>query len=192
MSSAGGHVGVRVEGSSHLAGRNIPYTHSMPSDDPNDLVVTPEMRAFIGSSTRPVTYQMRARDIAEFEAAISGELPDVTGDGALGDVGDALGTIVRTLLSAPFDPPFPEPFHDILDGGSEYEFHRPIRSGDSVTVVRTIKDVFAKQGRLGPMLFKVAEITYSAQDGALFATQRSTSISYGRPSKGTNADSVGV
>lgn len=164
----------------------------MPSDEQNDPVVTPDMRAFIGRSTRPVTYQLRSRDVYEFECAISGDLPEVTGDGGLPTGIDALGTIVRTLLSAPFDPPFPEPFHDILDGGSEYEFHRPIRSGDSVTVVRTIKDVYMKRGRLGPMLFKVAEVTYSAPNGELYATQRSTSISYGRPSAGLNADSVGV
>ena len=164
----------------------------MPSDVTKDQVVTPEMRAFIGMSTRPVTYEVRARDIAEFDAAISGEQPEVTGDGGLGKDVEALGTIVRTFLSAPFDPPFPEPFHDILDGGSEYEFHRPIRAGDRVTVVRTIRDVYSKNGRLGPMLFKVAEVAYSAADGELFATQRSTSISYGRPSDGSNADSVGV
>ena len=164
----------------------------MPSDVTKDQVVTPEMRAFVGQSTRPVTYEVRARDIAEFEAAISGGLPEVAGDGCLGKDVDALGTIVRTFLSAPFDPPFPEPYHDILDGGSEYVFHRPIRAGDRVTVVRTIKDVYSKNGRLGPMLFKIAEVKYSAPDGDLFATQKSTSISYGRPSDGSNADSVGV
>ena len=150
--------------------------------------------AMVKRSTPPVTYEIRARDIAEFDAAISGELPEVTGDvsGDWHDDAEALGTIVRSLLSAPFDPPFPEPFHDLLDGGSEYEFHRPIRAGDSVTVVRTIEDVYLKRGRLGPMLFKIALVTYAAADGELFATQRSTSISYGRPSDGSNADSVGV
>ena len=172
----------------------IPYTQSMPSSEVEDSVVTPEMLAYVGRSTPPVTYEIRARDIAEFDAAISGELPEVTGDvsGDWHDDAEALGTIVRSLLSAPFDPPFPEPFHDLLDGGSEYEFHRPIRAGDSVTVVRTIEDVYLKRGRLGPMLFKIALVTYSAADGELFATQRSTSISYGRPSDGSNADSVGV
>ena len=154
----------------------------MPVTDSEDDVVTPEMRAFIGRSTPPVTYAVRARDIREFNAAIAGELPAITGDAseaACVDV-EALGTIVRSFLSAPFDPPFPEPFLDILDGGSEYEFHLPIRAGDEIQVIRTMADVYAKRGRLGPMLFKISEVAYTDRDGALVATQRSTSISYGR------------
>ena len=100
------------------------------------------------------------------------------------EVDVALGTIVRSLLSAPFDPPFPEPFLDILDGGSEYEFHRPIRAGDEIEVVRTMLDVYSKHGRLGPMLFKITEVAYTDADGGLVATQRSTSISYGRSADG--------
>ena len=89
----------------------------MPSSAVEDSVVTPEMLAFVGRSTRPVTYEVRARDIAEFDAAISGDVPEVTGDRMDESSCEiaALGTIVRSLLSAPFDPPFPEPFHDILD-----------------------------------------------------------------------------
>lgn len=154
----------------------------MPVPECENDVVTSEMREFVGRSTPPVTYVVRTRDILEFNAAISGELADVTGDvrdGVL-EVDVALGTIVRSFLSAPFDPPFPEPFLDILDGGSEYEFHKSIRAGDEISVVRTMADVFAKRGRLGPMLFKITEVAYTDADGGLVATQRSTSISYGR------------
>ena len=158
----------------------------MPVPECENDVVTAEMREFIGRSTPPVAYVVRTRDILEFNAAISGELADVTGDvrdGVL-EVDVALGTIVRSFLSAPFDPPFPEPFLDILDGGSEYEFHRPIRAGDEIEVVRTMLDVYSKHGRLGPMLFKITEVAYTDADGGLVATQRSTSISYGRSADG--------
>ena len=163
-----------------------PYTYLMPAVGPDNEIVTPEMRAFIGRSTPPVTYAVRARDIREFNAAISGELPDVTGDAsdAVSDDVEALGTIVRSFLSAPFDPPFPEPFMDILDGGSEYEFHQPIRAGDEIQVVRTMVDVYEKRGKLGPMLFKITEVAYTDSAGARVATQRSTSISYGRALEG--------
>ena len=164
----------------------VPYTQFMPATDNEKAILTPEMLEFIGRSTPPVTYVVRARDILEFNAAIAGELPDVTGDAR--DVAvcqvEALGTIVRSFLSAPFDPPFPEPFIDILDGGSEYEFHRPILAGDEIEVVRTMLDVYSKRGRLGPMLFKITEVAYTGADGGLVATQRSTSISYGRSTAG--------
>ena len=158
----------------------------MPVPECESDVVTAEMREFIGRSTQPVTYVVRTRDILEFNAAISGELADVTGDvhDVVLEVDVALGTIVRSFLSAPFDPPFPEPFLDILDGGSEYEFHRPIRAGDEIEVVRTMLDVYSKHGRLGPMLFKITEVVYMDADGGLVATQRSTSISYGRSADG--------
>ena len=154
----------------------------MPATDSEKAILTPEMLEFIGRSTPPVTYVVRARDILEFNAAIAGELPDVTGDvrDSVSEVDVALGTIVRSFLSAPFDPPFPEPFVDILDGGSEYEFHKPIRAGDEIEVVRKMLDIFVKRGRLGPMLFKITEVEYTDADGGLVATQRSTSISYGR------------
>ena len=52
----------------------------MPVPECESDVVTAEMREFIGRSTPPVTYVVRTRDILEFNAAISGELADVTGD----------------------------------------------------------------------------------------------------------------
>ena len=157
----------------------------MPEAETEDQIVTPEMRAFIGRSTAPVTYRIRARDIVEFNSAITGELPPITGDPSdsnnTGDL-EALGTIVRSFLSAPFDPEFPEPFLDILDAGSSYRFFSPIRAGDEVTVVRTMKDIFTKSGKMGTMLFKVTELTYTRTDGDPVATQISTTITYGRRS----------
>ncbi len=142
------------------------------------------MRSFIGVESEPVTYQITHREIARFNSAIAGELPPIEGDPAA-DIDKtplkALPTIVRSLLSGPFDPPFPEPFHDILDGGSSYTFYRDIVPGDRITVVRRLKDVYEKSGRLGPMLFKISDVRYTDQNGELVAVQLSTTITYGRP-----------
>lgn len=148
-------------------------------------VITEEMRAFIGVESKPVIYRVSHREIARFNAAIEGELPPVENDPG-SDSGarpiEANPLILRSFITAPFDPPFPEPFHDILDGGSKFSFMRPVVAGDEINAVRKLIDIFEKSGRLGPMLFKITEVTYTDGDGNLVATQESTTITYGRAS----------
>ena len=146
-------------------------------------VITDEMRSFIGVESPPVTYHVSHREIARFNAAIRGMLPAVENDPAPENREqpiEANPLILRSFITAPFDPPFPEAFHDVLDGGSRFNFIRPVVAGDAITVVRKMQDVFEKSGRFGPMLFKVTEVSYSDASGELVATQESTSISYGR------------
>ena len=146
-------------------------------------VITDEMRSFIGAESPPVKYHVSHREIARFNAAIRGVLPPVESDPAPEreeEPIEANPLILRSFITAPFDPPFPEPFHDVLDGGSRFNFIRPVVAGDAITVVRKMQDVFEKSGRFGPMLFKVTEVSYSDAYGELVATQESTSISYGR------------
>lgn len=144
------------------------------------------MRSFIGAESPPITYRVSHREIARFNAAIRGVLPPVENDPDLDDIQhqiEANPLILRSFITAPFAPPFPEPFHDVLDGGSRFHFIRPVIAGDEITVVRKMRSIFEKSGRLGPMLFKVTEVSYSAASGELVATQESTSISYGRPAE---------
>ena len=146
-------------------------------------VITQEMQRFVGAKTKPITYRVSHREIARFNAAICGELPPIENDPDPTTVAspiEANPLILRSFISAPFDPPFPEPFHDVLDGGSRFSFMRPVVAGDEVTVVRKMIDIFEKSGRFGPMLFKITEVSYTGSDGELIATQESTSISYGR------------
>ena len=146
-------------------------------------VITDEMRAFIGAESKPVTYRVSHREIARFNAAINGELPPIENDPAPISNAEPIKAnplILRSFITSPFDPPFPEPLHDILDGGSKFNFVRPVVAGDEINVVRKLIDIFEKSGRLGPMLFKITEVTYTDGDGNLVATQESTTITYGR------------
>lgn len=146
-------------------------------------VITDEMRAFVGAESNPVTYRVSHREIARFNAAIQGELPPIENDPGPDNNGEPIEAnplILRSFITAPFDPPFPEPFHDILDGGSRFHFVRPVVAGDEIIAVRKLIDIFEKSGRLGSMLFKITEVTYTDGDGNLVATQESTTITYGR------------
>ena len=142
------------------------------------------MRSWIGAESPAVTYRVSHREIVRFNAAIRGELPPVESDPDPSDNEDPLVAnplILRSFITAPFDPPFPEPFQDILDGGSRFNFVRPVVASDEITVIRRMKSVFEKMGRLGTMLFKITEVIYLDADGELVATQESTTITYGRP-----------
>ncbi|GIT58477.1 MAG: hypothetical protein Ct9H300mP19_04250 [Dehalococcoidia bacterium] len=74
-------------------------------------------------------------------------------------------TFFRSLLPGEYPEPYPEPFAHILDGGSKYRFFDPVMVGDQITVVRKITDLYEKSGRMGTMLFKISEISYTGQDG---------------------------
>ena len=50
-------------------------------------------------------------------------------------------------------------------------------------MVRKITDLYEKSGRMGTMLFKISEISYTGQDGNLRAIQTTTTITYGTGEK---------
>ena len=163
----------------------------MPSAAP-DNVITDQMRSHIGVASKPMSYEISRWDVARFACAIGDANPLYTDEVAARE--SAIGGLVapptfpRSLLPGPGHEPFPEPFAHILDGGSKYRFYHPVRAGDVITVTRTLKDMFTKSGRLGTMLFKVREITYTNQLGQVVATQETTTITYGERS-GDEAES---
>lgn len=156
----------------------------MPPSTPSNII-TDQMRSHIGVESQPATYEISRWDVARFACAIGDFNPlytdaAVARDSALGSL-IAPPTFLRSLLPGPSESPFPEPFAHILDAGSNYRFLRPVRVGDSITVTRSLKELFTKTGRLGEMLFKVREITYTNQLGQVVAVQETTIITYGEP-----------
>ncbi|MBV8719720.1 MAG: MaoC family dehydratase N-terminal domain-containing protein [Chloroflexi bacterium] len=63
-----------------------------------------------------------------------------------------------------------------LNGGSSYEWHRPVRPGDVITAQATLVEVRGVQSSTGPLLILVREIRYTDQDGRLVAEGRSTGL----------------
>lgn len=154
---------------------------------PNDTVISPELKSFIGLESIPVTYDIERHAVERFAAAIGDSNPlysnrDVAESSSYGGL-IAPPTFFRSLLPGDYPKPYPEPFAHILDGGSKYRFNEPVRVGDQITVVRKIVDLFEKHGRMGTMLFKISEISYMNQQGRLVATQTTTTITYGTGEK---------
>ena len=141
------------------------------------------MRSFIGVESEPVSYEVSSWDIQRFARAIGDTNPLHTDPVAArsSSYGSLIAppTILRSFIPGRYGRQFPNPFAHILDGGSRYQFFHPVREGDRITVVRKLTDVFDKTGSLGPMLFRITEISYTNQLGQLVATQTSTTITYG-------------
>ena len=63
-----------------------------------------------------------------------------------------------------------------LAGGTEVELHGPVHVGDVITSRVRTGDVYAKEGKIGAMVFQVRETTYTNQHDDLLAVERTTTI----------------
>lgn len=64
----------------------------------------------------------------------------------------------------------------VLDGGIEWEFFKPVKAGDKLTVKTTIRNIMERSGKTGKAVFLFRDITYSGQSGEVVATTRQTTI----------------
>ena len=60
--------------------------------------------------------------------------------------------------------------------GEAIDVLAPIYAGDTLTAITRLKDVYAKTGRSGAMVFVVWETTYTNQDGKKVALSRNTTL----------------
>lgn len=76
------------------------------------------------------------------------------------------------------------PVHEALEvdfmkavyGGAEYEFHAPIRVGDTLRVAPEVTDKSTKRGSQGVLTFIEITCDYVLPDGTLALRERSTTI----------------
>ena len=147
-----------------------------------ESVITDEMRAAIGVESEPGVWPIERGAIEKFANAIGDSSVLYTDEVAARQTAAggviAPPTFLRLLSHGTQNATYKMPYREVLDGGSEYEYHAPIRVGDTITSTVTLVDIFEKPGRLGLMLFRVSEYRYVNQYGQLVATQRTTSINY--------------
>jgi hydroxyacyl-ACP dehydratase HTD2-like protein with hotdog domain len=108
--------------------------------------------------------------------------------GAIRKFAEAIGDTTPACVAGEIAPPtFPTTFRGglarldldlkrILHGGEEYEFARPIRAGDLLTVTRRVADAYEKEGSLGVMTFYLIEAEGRDAAGELVYRSRSTII----------------
>ena len=63
-----------------------------------------------------------------------------------------------------------------INGGTELDFYKPMKVGDTITTVAKLADVKEKVGKSGSMIFLTVEVTYTNQEGELVVRCRNTFI----------------
>ncbi len=152
----------------------------------SDSVITDEMKNAIGVESEPSVYEIEKEPIRRWAESIGDPNP------LYRDEAYAKGKGYRGLVAPPAfigqyafavkwgrpKASFKRPFVRNLNGGSEYEFFKPICSGDVISATTKVADIRERDGRMGKMLIVVSETTYTNQDGDVVAKSRGTGISY--------------
>ena len=64
------------------------------------------------------------------------------------------------------------PLSLVLDGGMEYEFFMPVRAGDILQAVTTVRNLRERRNETGSIIVSFLDTIYHNQDGALVAKQQ--------------------
>lgn len=151
--------------------------------------LTDEMKAAIGTSGPPATYEVTAQAIRTFARAVGYRNPIYYDEAAARKNGHQALPAPPGFLGMPIFNPFAErprggpqftsPFVRALNGGSEVEPLEQVYAGDVLEAVTTLANLELRKGRLGQMLIRTSETLYTrTSDGAVVARTRGTGISY--------------
>jgi acyl dehydratase len=146
------------------------------------------MKAAIGKSNDPVTYEVTTQGIRLFARAVGYRNPLYFDEEYAKSKGHP------TIAAPPgyfgvqvWDPRrtgggprrlYESPFTRNLNGGTEVEPIKHIYAGDTLTAVSSLADLQGTVGRLGPMLVQTTETVYTNQKGEVVAKTRGTGLSY--------------
>ncbi|MCY3795973.1 MAG: MaoC family dehydratase N-terminal domain-containing protein [Gammaproteobacteria bacterium] len=146
-------------------------------------VLTPELKANIGTAAPPRTEVVTRRDIRKYAIATNqrqrkyldgDEAPPLYHVALFWDVVelDELtpdGVSVDALL-----PKFP--LEKAMAGGLNITYHDRIRPGDVLVGERTLTDIYEKEGRSGPLIFYEVVLEVRREDGSPVITEKTTRI----------------
>jgi len=148
-------------------------------------LVTSEIKAFIGRSSLPYRVEVVRREIQKYAIA-TGQRAEryLSGDEAppmfvFGLFEELVG--LEGLLSDGRQPASrlqPElPLKRVMAGGAKLKLFRPIRAGDVLVSIKTIKQVYEKQGSHGPIIFMTVENKVHTDKGELVLVEELLEIS---------------
>ncbi len=148
----------------------------------NELI-SDEAKSWIGRSAEPLLVEISRRDIVKYSIATEqqqekylkgDEAPPMFMFGALRPLVpmDELGPD-----GIPPDSFLPElPLKRVMAGGTEMRFHRPVKPGDKLVATRSLHDLYEKQGKTGPLIFAVYNLSVENEDGELVMEEKQTRI----------------
>jgi acyl dehydratase len=160
----------------------------------DELEITEEMRAQIGTESPPWTYEVTTTSVRAFARGVGYTDPVYYDVDAARKAGYPnlpappcyLGTPVfipgrsSDTFSGPNQPSgLKIQPKGLLDGGTETEYFDTICAGDTLTAVQKLANLEIRESRsLGKMLIVTNETTYANQQGKVVAKQRGQAIFY--------------
>ncbi|MBL4583259.1 MAG: MaoC family dehydratase N-terminal domain-containing protein [Pseudomonadales bacterium] len=157
---------------------------------PEPKVLTDELMAWVGRESAPKTAQVTERDLRRFATAHTLWEPNPLHFDKDAAAKTPFGGTIAPFLSygnsfsefphvsvlggdghsrkvAPKQPTLtpPLPLPRAMAGGTEVEYIRPIRAGDTITQQSKLVELTEKLGKSGPLVFVTTATTYSNQNG---------------------------
>lgn len=149
-----------------------------------ESVITPEMKKWIGVEGPPTIYEVEKGAIRKFCIAVGDTNPlyldeEYAKKTKYGGIIAPLGFFGSAVSSGAFgQQPYEVSLKRVLNGGTEYEYIKPVRPGDTIISTRKITDFQERDGRLGRTLYTSSETVYRNQRGEVVAYGRGTTINY--------------
>jgi 3-methylfumaryl-CoA hydratase len=135
-------------------------------------LLTDKHRALIGQSDPPITVEVSRREISKYAIATEQRNPRfIAGDEAPPMFFFGLMRPIVAIDKLRNDGLSPTtampdlPLNRTMAGGTKMQLHRPMRAGDELIVTRTLKDIYEKSGRQGPLIFILHELAVVTSGG---------------------------
>jgi hypothetical protein len=122
-----------------------------------------EMKKFIGGKGKAQVFEIDRTMIKRYCECIGDASPKWHNEFPPGLLAAAM-----LMGEAAAMPPFPYP--GIVDGGGDWEYYKPIKAGDTITVVNEFTGVDDKSNEKRKMLMFSMKSTYTNQRGEKVAT----------------------
>lgn len=170
------------------------------ADTPQSPIIDDEIRSWIGRENEPETAEMTLAEMQRHAHAVAlGPANPLHVDPAAAAASPFGGLTAPFLF---FQIPFgqmaateelgedgipqsgagnrlraPIPLPRTMAGGTEVEYLRPVRPGDTLTRRSRIKDIWERSGKSGPLVFTAVETTYRDTAGEPVVIVTATTIS---------------
>ncbi|MDO8784703.1 MAG: MaoC family dehydratase N-terminal domain-containing protein [Syntrophales bacterium] len=149
-----------------------------------------ELKKFIGRTDEPYIVELEKGAIKRYAEAIDDQNPvyhdeEYAAESRYGTIISPPGFFGWPVKSRPhlsgvrkelLEAIMMAGYKRLLDGGSEFDFLLPVRTGDILAASGRIADVYEREGKAGKLMFAVTETTYINQNGDRVANVRSTLV----------------
>lgn len=141
---------------------------------PEESLLTPELRAFVGKSTAPVPVQVTSQAVRRAMDVFYGHHRRTF---APGD--PVPGVVIAALVPDSEALEFPSPLPNGILVSDEWQFERPLRLGEELQAENTIADISERfGGQFGYSIYTRFEMLLRDEAGAIVARSGRTMMNY--------------